>query len=382
VVPQQYGCDRNSNLLLAINLHGDRPNFPEVRSIAICDRIVHDLSNFTNIQSMNNTKKVYATGISIGSIVAAILYPIAASAATLYVTDYGVGTISKYDTTTNAVSTFATGLSNPTGLAFDPTGNLFVANYGTGTIDKFTSSGVKSNFATGLSDPTGLAFDKSGNLFVSNYDIGTISKFAAAGGSPTVFASGLKGPGSLVFDATGNLLVGDVSLNLTNFTASSTIERFTPTGSKSTFASGLSATTGLAIDTSGNVFAGDLSFSFTAGITGKINRFAAAGGSPTTFATGLNAITGLAFDPSGNLFAGDVANYNFLTGTGTGTIDRFNSAGTKTTFATGLSTPAFLAFAPTATPTAVPEPFMIIGTLVGSASALRLRQRLQHTRSL
>ena len=60
------------------------------------------------------------------------------------------------------VSTFATGLNGPTGLAFDSSGNLYVANYDNGsgtTISKITPGGTVSTFATGLNGSEGLAFD-------------------------------------------------------------------------------------------------------------------------------------------------------------------------------------------------------------------------------
>jgi len=40
-----------------------------------------------------------------------------------------------------------------------------------GNIDEFTPNGGRSTFASGLNIPTGLAFDKSGNLFVA--DVGS-----------------------------------------------------------------------------------------------------------------------------------------------------------------------------------------------------------------
>lgn len=46
-----------------------------------------------------------------------------------------------------------------------------------GIIYKFTPAGTKSMFASGLNNPTGLAFDASGNLFVAETNTGTIYKF-------------------------------------------------------------------------------------------------------------------------------------------------------------------------------------------------------------
>ena len=91
-------------------------------------------------------------------------------------------------------------------------------------------------------------------------------------------------------------------------------------------------------------------------------------GTVTTFATGISSPLGLAFDGSGNLFAADFA---------AKTIKQISSTGIVTTFATGLTGPAFLAFRPDPVSTAVPEPFTIIGTLVGGTAALRMRKKLK-----
>ena len=113
-------------------------------------------------------------------------------------------TIETYSTNFTYLGSFATGLNEPYGLAFDGSGSLYVANSGTNgalvnTIVKFTSEGVRSTFATasgGLSRPTGLAFDSAGNLFVANFGNGTIVKLAPDGNG-SVFASGLNSPAAI-----------------------------------------------------------------------------------------------------------------------------------------------------------------------------------------
>jgi hypothetical protein len=45
------------------------------------------------------------------------------------------------------------------GLAFNSAGDLFEADYFSGKINKFTPSGTESTFASGLSGPVALAFE-------------------------------------------------------------------------------------------------------------------------------------------------------------------------------------------------------------------------------
>ena len=59
-------------------------------------------------------------------------------------------------------------------MAFDKSGNLFVADEGTGALYKFTPAGVRTTFALGLPVPVGVAFDSAGNVFASEFGSGNI----------------------------------------------------------------------------------------------------------------------------------------------------------------------------------------------------------------
>src|ERR1039457_6468080 len=122
-----------------------------------------------------------------------------AQAQNLFVSDPGSGSI--YEFTPGGVqTTFASGLNQPQGLAFDSAGNLFVACSGNGYIYKYTTNGVQSIFSSGfLLYPQGLVFDSAGNLFVTDSsshveifeftnNAGTLSSTAGT------FASFLDGP--------------------------------------------------------------------------------------------------------------------------------------------------------------------------------------------
>ena len=119
------------------------------------------------------------------------------------------GSIYKY-TPSGVQSTFATNLSNVTGIIFDSAGNLWESNYGTNEILKFTSAGVKSTFAS-LSTCNGLAFNSDGDLLAiqRGYGVGagSILEYANTGGtlstSPTTVVSGLNGPTYIINQQSG-----------------------------------------------------------------------------------------------------------------------------------------------------------------------------------
>src|SRR5437762_2791206 len=79
-------------------------------------------------------------------------------------------------------SVFATGaaVSVPFGFAFDSAGNLYEVNEGTDQILKFTPGGIASVFASsGLVEPSGIAIDSMGNVYVANFN-NRIEKFTPA----------------------------------------------------------------------------------------------------------------------------------------------------------------------------------------------------------
>jgi alpha-tubulin suppressor-like RCC1 family protein len=215
-------------------------------------------------------------------------------------------------------TTFATGVFQAVGLAFDNSSNLFVANGVVGTITKITPNGTQSTFASGLSYPFGLAFNTVGNLFEADLGSGNIYQFTPDG-AQTTFASGLNRPCALAVDSAGNLFESDQG--------SGNVYKFTPNGSQSTFASGFIEPNGLAFNKTGDLFLADED-------GGNVYKFTP-DGTRSIFASDLNHPSGLAIDDAGDVFVGDE---------GDGTIYKFTPDGTPSVFATGLNVPNGLAF--------------------------------------
>jgi len=214
-------------------------------------------------------------------------------------------------------------LNNPTALAFDHSGNLFVADHAAQTIFKFAPDGTRSVFVTGirLSDGNGLAFDTADNLFVlspsGEYHVGgAILKFSPDGTRST-FATGVGLPYSLAIDPSGNLFVSDWDTG--------SIYKLTPKGEKSTFATTEIAAKNLACDQAGNLFAG-------VPLKRSIFKYEP-GGAKSDFATNIIVNT-LAVDKAGNVYVGDTGN----------TIFKFTPAVAKSDFAKVTTSPRGFAF--------------------------------------
>jgi sugar lactone lactonase YvrE len=240
---------------------------------------------------------------------------------------------------------------NPTSVAVDSSGNIYVADGGDHTIRKVTSGGVVTTLAgssgqAGSSDGTGsaalflypyaVAVDASGNVYVADSGNNNI-RVVTPGGTVTTLAgnAGLTGsangtgsaalfnqPQGIAVDSTGNVYVSDTNnCTIRKVTAAGVVTTLAgqPGQSGSSDGSGSSASfsypAGLAVDSAGNIYVADFDNDTVRKVTpaGSVSTLAGvAGTSGSANGTGSAALfnhpLAVALDAAGNVYVADTSN--------------------------------------------------------------------------
>jgi sugar lactone lactonase YvrE len=110
------------------------------------------------------------------------------------------------------------------GITIDAQGNLFVADNGNNLVRKITPAGAVTTFESGLNNPTAITTDLRGNFYVSETSL--IKKISSSGAVSTVAGSAKEGItdgvginatfsiiSGLALDGKGNLYVTDTETN-------------------------------------------------------------------------------------------------------------------------------------------------------------------------
>jgi sugar lactone lactonase YvrE len=257
----------------------------------------------------------------------------------------------------NADGTGATArFYEPTGVAVDSAGNVYVGDQKNHTIRKVTAAGVVMTLAgtagmAGSADgtgtaarflaPSGVAVDSAGNVYVADQSNHTIRKVTAAGVVTTLAgtagmlgsadgtgaAARFRGPIDVAVDSAGNVYVADVGNEIIRkVTAAGVVTTLAGTAGMLGSADGTGAAArfdgpdGVAVDSAGNVYVADRGNSTIRKVTaaGVVTTLADDTGAAASFTLPFD----VAVDSAGNIYVSDYK-----------TIRKVTSAGVVTTLA-------------------------------------------------
>ncbi len=263
-------------------------------------------------------------------------------------------------------------LNHPSKVILDRSGNLYVSEEGNNSIRKISTDGIVTTYAgsgkegkennaksslASFHGPSGMAFDKSGNLYVADVFNHQIRKIDQTG-AVTVFAgNGKKGfvnaslsqnasfafPVDLVMDALGSLLVVDEGNHaIRKISAQGVVSTYAGTGYSGSqddvnaLRASFNQPNGIAIDLSGNIFVADqLNHCIRKiSVEGIVSTFAGSGIAGSADNTvgklaNFNHPRTIAIDQLGNLFVGDVGNQKIRKITATGIVTTLAGTGAE-----------------------------------------------------
>jgi sugar lactone lactonase YvrE len=214
----------------------------------------------------------------------------------VYIADQLNNAVKKIPAGGGAPVILGSGFNEPTAVAVDAAGNVYVADQYNNAIKKIPASGASApvTLGSGFSYPTGVAVDAAGNVYVADNGNGLVKKIPAGGGVPVAIGSGFEYPNRVAVDVAGNVYVSDGGLL-------AIVEIPAAGGVPVTISSGAGNPEGITVDAEGDVFYADA-------VNNTLNEIPFGGGAQVTIGSGYSTTSGVTIDGAGNLYIADSGN--------------------------------------------------------------------------
>ena len=220
-----------------------------------------------------------------------------------------------------AITVLGSGFNQPSGVAVDAAGNVYVADTYNNAIKKIALNGTITRLGSYFVQPMGVAVDAAGNVYVADLGTYQIDKIALNGTITNISFTPDQivryWPRGVAVDAAGTVYVADLQNSEIK-----TIKSYGTINTVGTYGSGFNQPSGVAVDAAGNVYVADT-------YNNAIKKIAL-NGIITTLASGFNRPMGVAVDASGNVYVADTYN---------NAIKKIALNGTITTLGSGFSQP-------------------------------------------
>jgi sugar lactone lactonase YvrE len=275
--------------------------------------------------ALDSNRNIYVTGFNAnnGFTAAVFVYP-----------PLGGSTGLLNEAPTATIGGTDTGLTNPWGIALDPTGNIYAADFSAASVLVYPALGSStgplneaptatiSGSDTGLINPVGIALDSTRNIYVADFGATSVFVYPPVGSStgplneaPTATISGLKtglfSPEGVALDSSEKIYVADssaVSVFVYSALGKSTgTLNESPTDTIDGISTALASPVGIALDSNNKIYVADNGvnsvFVYPAGSNGNIAPSSTT--ISTTLTTGLSSPQGIALDSSGKIYVVD-----------------------------------------------------------------------------
>ncbi|MGO9016647.1 MAG: Ig-like domain-containing protein [Dissulfurispiraceae bacterium] len=209
---QSNGVVANENT--QVSWSSSNPSVATVNSSGLVTTLAPGTTTITISSSANITA---SAAFQVSPVPSPITYPVGTnpsgiaidSNGNIWVSNYGSNNVTELCgsntakcpagmSTGSVINTYTAGgtITNPSGIAIDATGNVWVPNFGSNSVTEFNSSGTLiGNFTNGVgTNPSSIVIDPTSFVWVTNQGSNTVTELSSTGNLITTYVTDITAP--------------------------------------------------------------------------------------------------------------------------------------------------------------------------------------------